>query len=77
MPGIMKKKNQIKAWQLDGKNSSKNHNYAEPNIPDWFDKLESVIQSQQEPEELDPSPENTHGKWMINYLTKMHHLIIL
>ena len=41
--------------------------YAEANVPDWFDKLQDVIQNQEEPDnqpvELDGS--NTREEWMI------------
>ena len=41
--------------------------YAEANVPDWFDKLQDVIQNQEEPDnqpvELDSS--NTREEWMI------------
>lgn len=41
--------------------------YTEANVPDWFDKLQSVIQTQQETEDLhvDAQSENTHEEWMI------------
>lgn len=41
--------------------------YAKANVPDWFDKLQSVIQSQQEPEDqlVDAQSENTHKEWII------------
>ena len=41
--------------------------YAKENVPDWFDKLQSVVQNQQESENLivDEQPENTREEWMI------------
>lgn len=41
--------------------------YAKKNVPDWFDKLQSVMQSQQEPEEkvVDTQCGNTREEWMI------------
>ena len=41
------------------------------NVPDWFDKLQTVIQSQQEPED-EPCEEqgNTREEWMI--LSELH-----
>ena len=41
--------------------------YAKANVPDWFDELQSVIQSQQEPEDqlVDAQSENTHKDWII------------
>ena len=41
--------------------------YAKENVPDWFDKLQSVVQKQQESENsiLDEQPENTCEEWMI------------
>ncbi|CAB3978459.1 ATP-dependent DNA helicase PIF1 [Paramuricea clavata] len=41
--------------------------YAKENVPDWFDKLQSVVQNQQQSENLnaDEQPENTCEEWMI------------
>ena len=41
--------------------------YAKENVPDWFDKLRSVVQNQQESENpiVDEQPENTREEWMI------------
>ena len=41
--------------------------YAKENVPDWFDKLQSVIQSQQDPEDqaIDTQHGNTREEWMI------------
>ena len=46
--------------------------YAKENVPDWFDKLQCVIQSQQEPEEqvVDMQCANTREEWMI--LSDLH-----
>ena len=38
--------------------------YAEANVPDWLDKLQNVIQSEEEYNETIPS-DNTRGEWMI------------
>ena len=45
--------------------------YGETNVPDWFDKLQTVIQSQLDPED-EPSHEqtNTQEEWMI--LSELH-----
>ena len=41
--------------------------YAKEHVPDWFDKLQSVVQNQQESENLNlgEQPENIHEEWMI------------
>ena len=41
--------------------------YAKANVSDWIDKLQSVIQSQQGPEDqfVKAQSENTHAEWMI------------
>jgi hypothetical protein len=40
--------------------------YAEANVPDWFDKLQTVIQSQEEPVSDPVEPDNnTREEWMI------------
>ena len=40
--------------------------YAQANVPDWFDKLQDVIQSQEEPnDEPAQSDNNTREEWMI------------
>ena len=46
--------------------------YAKENVPDWFDKLQSAIQSQQEPENelVNEQSENSREEWMI--LSDLH-----
>lgn len=40
--------------------------YAEANVRDWFDKLQTVIQSPEEPEtEPDEQDNTTREEWMI------------
>ena len=41
--------------------------YAEANVPDWFDKLQDVIQNQEEPdsEPVESDSNNTREEWMI------------
>ena len=41
--------------------------YAESNVPDWFDKLQSVIQNLQNPDDqpITTQPVNTQEEWMI------------
>ena len=41
--------------------------YAKEHVPDWFDKLQSVVQNQQESENLNlgEQPENIHEEWMV------------
>ena len=41
--------------------------YAEANVPEWFDKLQSVIHSQHETEDqhVDTHPEDTREEWMV------------
>lgn len=41
--------------------------YPKENVPNWFDKLQLVVQNQQEPENLivDQQPENSREEWMV------------
>ncbi|XP_046856025.1 uncharacterized protein LOC124449122 [Xenia sp. Carnegie-2017] len=39
--------------------------YAQKNVPDWFDKLQAVIQSEQPEAECSEQPEVTREEWMI------------
>ena len=40
--------------------------YAQANVPDWFDKLQDVIQSQEEPNDEPAQSDNkTREEWMI------------
>jgi hypothetical protein len=40
--------------------------YAEANVPDWFEELQTVIQSQEEPETQPDEQDNTsREEWMI------------
>ncbi len=44
--------------------------YGQSNVPDWFDKLQAVIQSQEPEDELSEEQERTREKWMI--LSDLH-----
>ena len=44
--------------------------YAQTHVPDWFDKLQNVVLSQQEQNEPVEPPSNTHEEWMI--LSDLH-----
>ena len=64
-----------KPWKISQDNAWDNvlqTPYAKTNVPDWFDKLQSVIQNQEEPENqlVDAQSENTQSEnareeWMI------------
>ena len=46
--------------------------YGQSNIPDWFDKLQAVIQSQEPEDEPSEEQERTQEEWMI--LSDLHTL---
>ena len=39
--------------------------YGQSNVPDWFDKLQAVIQSQEPENELSQEQERTREEWMV------------
>ena len=39
--------------------------YGQSNVPDWFDKLQAVIQSQEPEDEPSEEQERTREEWMI------------
>ena len=39
--------------------------YGQSNVPDWFDKLQAVIQSQEPENELSQEQERTRAEWMV------------
>ncbi len=50
--------------------------YGQSNVPDWFDKLQAVIQSQEPEDEPSEEQERTREEWMI--LSDLHiHLTTL
>ncbi len=44
--------------------------YGQSNVPDWFDKLQAVIQSQEPEDEPSEEQERTREEWMI--LSDLH-----
>ena len=39
--------------------------YGQTNVPDWFDKLQNVVQSQEQDDQIPEEQEVTREEWMI------------